>query len=488
MSIRQHTTSGILWNFAQLLSQRTVTITVSLVLARFLIPEDFGLMAILSVFLAIASAMMESGLREALIRKAAVTEIDLSTAFYTNTALGILAYGLVFLVAPLIAVFYEEPRLINLLRVAGLSIALGGLQVVQVGLLSRELNFKDQMKATLPATSLSGLAAVAFAYTGHGVWALVYQTLIASTLNVVFLFMVRRWRPTADFSFPAMSGMLKFGYKLFLSNVIDLVFRNLYVIVVAKAFAASLVGYFYFAEKIKNIVLNQLVHSIQAVTYPALAKFQGEDTRLKLGYQKIIMVTTFLLFPAMLFLAALAEPLFQLALPERWQPAIVYLQLMCIAGVLYPLHTINLNILKVKGRSDIYLFVSVLKKVVIASVLAASIPFGMKGVLIGQLFSSILNYIPNSYYSARLIYYPMREQLFDIIPALLLASVVALVTYALVELLRLHPLIEFVVLGVGACCIYVTAALLFNIRAFTISKAIFLERFKQHDKRQQTLS
>lgn len=435
-TLATRTATGIVWNFFEQVARRGIGVFVTLTLAYFLTPEAYGLVAMMAVFLALGSSVMESGFKQALIRMPEVTQTDYNTAFFANIGLGLFAYLLLFLSAPLISGFYDEPQLVLLIRVAALSIVINAFQVVQTANLSRALNFKAQVKAILPASVIAGIAAIALAYLGWGVWALIAQLLLASLLQTVFLWIVQGWRPTRDFAIPTLNEMYSFGYKLFLSGVLDTIFKNLYVLVVAKLFSTTVAGLYYFATQIKQLVIKQLVSSIQTVTYPALSKLQYNDESLRRGYSRVISVSTFLLFPTMLFLAVMAEPLFAMFLPEKWFIAASYLQLMCISAMLYPLHSINLNILKVKGRSDLFLYLEIIKKSIAVVVILISYRWGVYGLLIGQIVTSILAYLPNSYFSNRLIGYGVIEQVKDFSLYGVLSVIVscsALLTYTLID-------------------------------------------------------
>ncbi|MBP1910301.1 lipopolysaccharide biosynthesis protein [Methanolobus bombayensis] len=480
MSLAQKTTTGILWNFAEQLSKRGIGIVVTLLLARFLAPDDYGLVAMMAVFLAIADSIMDLGFNQALIRKKEATDSDFSTAFYTNLALGGLSYLLLFISAPFIAMFYEEPRLVILVRVVGIVILINSFQIVQSAILSRNLNFKAQLKAAVPATFISGLFAVIMAYIGFGVWSLVAQMIISSLVLTVFLWSMNIWRPTFVFSKEALAEMFGFGSKIFLSGLLDTIFRNIYLVVIAKIFTATIAGHYFFASKIRDLILNQLVNSIQTVTYPALATLQEDDIRLKAGYRKIIQVTTFCLFPIMAIVAALAEPFFTVFLNDQWLPAVPYLQLMCISGLMQPLHSINLNILKVKGRSDLFLYLEIVKKVFIVVVLSISIQFGVIGILVGNIITSILSYLPNSYYSGQLINYPAREQIRDFSPGLLLSGFIALMVYFAVSISTMHALIELLFFGIIAFSMYLIASYAFKLEALKFARQLVKDKLRRN--------
>ena len=464
-NLQSQTASGVFWTFLEQLGRRGIVVLVTILLARFLTPDDFGLIAMVSVFFAFANALMDVGFRQALIRKQNATQIDYATMFYSNLVLGLLAYALLFFSAPAISSFYKEPRLILLVRIVGVVVLINALQFVQIVDLTRRLDFKTQFKVTIPAGIISGLAAVLLAMAGAGVWSLVAQMIFSPLIITFSLWMINTWRPTLEFSAGSFRELFGFGSKLFLSGVLDILFRNIYVIVIAKIFDATLTGYYFFATKVRDIILEQFSSSIQRVTFPALASVQSDDLRLKNGFRKVIQATTYLIFPAMVFLAVMARPLFELLLNPKWLPAVPYLQLLCAAGVMYPLHVVNLNILQVKGRSDLFLYLEVVKKIMIACVLLVSSRYGIVAILIGQIATSLLAYIPNSYFSAKLIGYTAKEQMKDVSPSLL-ASVIAgtgaLLAGTAVGSLR-SPGITLAVQVPVACGVYVLASFILKI-------------------------
>ena len=474
MTLAQKTITGIIWSFAEQIGRRGIGVVITLLLARFLVPADYGLVAMMAVFLEVATSLMDSGFKQALIRLQKAEQVDFNTAFYANLCLGALSYFLLFLAAPFIADFYNETRLSILIRVAGLSIPINVFQVVQSAVLSRDLNFKAQLQATIPAGIISGMTAVGLAYAGLGVWALIVQMHLSALITTLFLWWMQDWRPALEFSWNSLGKMYNFGYKLFLSGLLDTVFNNLYIIVIAKLFTVSIAGLYFFADKLKTFVLNQLVGSIQNVTYPALSSIQDDDTRLKNGFRKIIQVTTFILFPAMLILAALAEPLFVVMLPGKWLPAVPYLQLLCISGVMYPLHSINLNILKVKGRSDLFLYLEIIKKIMMVVILAISIRYGVFGILIGQIIGSVLAYIPNSYFSAKLINYSVREQVSDFMPSLVLTGAVAALIYGAGFLIQWTAFLKLMVLVFMTGFLYLSGAHFFKLQAYLLARMMLI--------------
>lgn len=420
-SLQAKTTSGVFWNFLELLGRRGIGILVTIFLARFLAPGDFGLIAMVSVFFAFANALMDAGFRQALIRKQNVTQTDYSTMFFTNIVLGLFAYGLLFLFAPVIADFYKEYRLVLLVRIVGVVVIVNSFQLVQTVDLSRKLDFKTQFKVALPSSLISGFVAVFMAVQGAGVWSLVAQMLLSPLIATFSLWRINKWRPTLEFSPKSFRELFGFGSKMFLSGLLDILFQNIYVIVIAKLFSPTLTGYYFFAVKVRDIILGQFSSSIQKVTFPALASVQDNDERLKGGYRKVIQATSYMIFPSMIFLSIIVRPLFMLLLNPKWLPAVSYVRILCIAGIMYPLHVVNLNVLQVKGRSDLFLYLEILKKMMIACVLLISTHYGITAILVGQICTSVLAYIPNSYFSSKLIKYSVIEQLKDVLPILFVA-------------------------------------------------------------------
>lgn len=467
--LRQKTITGVAWNLAEQFAVRGISVFVTLILTYFLSPEDFGLVAMMAVFISIATSLMDSGFRQALIRIPDATQIDFNTAFYANIVLGIISYSLLFLAAPLIAGFYDEVRLVALIRVAGLLVIINAFQVVQFACLGRALNFKAQFQSALPAAVISAFVAVILAYFGFGVWALVAQMVVSACLVSFLLWAQNIWRPSLEWSINSLKSMYRFGYKLFLSGLLDTCFRNMHVIVIAKLFSSGLAGLYFFADRVRELIIFQMVTAIQNVTYPALSTLQREPVRLKNGYKKVIALSAFTLFPLILFIAALAETIFQVLLPEKWWPATVYFQLMCLAGVLVPIHAINLNILQVMGRSDLFLWLEIIKKLIALITLVITYRYGIIAMLMGQIFSSLLAYLPNSFYSKQLIDYNVYEQLTDFVPYLFLASFVGVLLLWAQTIISCSEVIEIFVLGASAVISYLFCAWVLRLHALELA-------------------
>lgn len=462
MSLAKKTTIGVLWSFGEQLARRGVSILVTLLLARFLVPEDFGLVAMMTVFLALGQSLMVSGFRQALIRLPEITETDYSTAFFANIVLGFVSYGILFTFAPTIAEFYEENLLVDLIRVASLSIIINSFQVVQVASLSRELNFKAQMQAGVPASIISGVVAVGLAYLDFGVWALVVQSLLGASVHTAILWWRHGWRPILSFSWVSAKEMYHFGYKLFLSGSLDTLFKNIYPLIIAKVYAAPVAGLYFFADRIRELVINQLLQSIQAVTYSVLSKKQANIAELKSAYRRVIKVIIAIYVPFVTGIIIVAPWLFELLFSEKWFPAHKYLQILCFAGLLYPINSLNLNMLKVLGRSDIFLTLEVFKKIVTVFVLFITYQISVEAMLWGQVLQSIIFYFPNKYYSDRLISYTFYEQFRDIGIYYITSASLLVIVYWCVGLLQANAFISIVMAFTSFSVLYVGVILLLD--------------------------
>lgn len=479
MSLQNKTISGIIWSFLEQIGKRGITGIVTLVLAAFLAPEDFGLVAMISVFIEISGTIMESGFREALIRKKDAQQTDFCTAFYTNIALGLFAYFILFETAPYISEFYNEPRLTLLIRVVGIVIIIQSFQVIQIASLSKKLDFKTQLMASIPGALISGVIAILLAYLGAGVWALIAQIVLSVFFMTVFLWLYNRWRPGLLFSFNSLKQMFGFGSKLFLSSLIDIIFQNLFVVVIAKLFSAKEAGYYFFASKIQNMLIMQMTIAVQRVTYPALSFLQDTPEKLKVGFQKLLKVLTFIIFPSVILVVALAKPAIEFFLADSWLPVVPYVQLLLLAGLLLPVHSVNLNILKVKGRSDLFLFLEVIKKILIVLVLWVSSIYGIYAILIGRIVNSIIAYIPNGYFSKKLIGYGIREQITDFAPVLMVSGFMGLVLYGLQWYFEWSAWVELVFLGALGLAGFLSISHFLRLKAYEIVKELAIEKLKR---------
>lgn len=422
-TMNRQISAGVFWNVAGLILNRGASTIFMLFLARLLAPEAFGLVAMASVVFELSSVFIKSGFGTALIRSKSISDIDLDTVFLCNLALSTIAYAILFLGAPFIAAFYSQPELALLIQIMGLSVFINATTVVQTSVLCRSMNFKGQMKANIWGIIVSGILAVAAAWLGYGVWSLVVQMLAGSTVSSLILWQSSPWRPRLQFSTESFSRLFHFGRNLLAEGLLAVLYQNSYILVIGRFYSAELTGLYFFAKKLSNMIAQQLTNAVQQATFPALATLQDNNEILLQKYRQILQLMMFIIAPIMALLAALANPLFHFLFSERWLPAVPYMQLLCFVGTLYPLHALNLNLLNVKGRSDLVLNVGYIKKAVNLGLLFLAIPYGVMGIVISQIIGTTLAMIPNTYFSTHLVGYTLTAQLEDIFKPVFSASI-----------------------------------------------------------------
>ncbi|WP_160164269.1 lipopolysaccharide biosynthesis protein [Marinobacter santoriniensis] len=415
----------MLWNLGGIFLTRGATTLFTLFLARLLAPEAFGLIAMATVVFEFANVFINSGLGQALIRSKRVSDADLNTVFYTNLLLSIVAYTVIFICAPYIADFYNHEQLTGLVRVMALIVLINATKVVQTAVLSRRMDFKSQMQANSIAALGSGMLAVVAAHLGWAEWSLVVMMLGQAFIASFVMWFLSSWRPGIAFSTESFNRLFKFGRNLLAEGIIEVAFQNSYVLVIGRLFSAEITGLYFFARKISYLISQQLTGAVQQATFPAMATLQDKNQVLLLKYRQIMQLMMFLIAPIMALLAGLASPLFILLFDDRWIAAVPYLQVLCIVGALIPLHALNVNLLNVKGRSDLVLKVGIIKKTVNLSLLFLAVPFGVIGIAFSQVIGSILALVPNTYFSARLVGYPLGAQLKDVLKPFLAAGLAA---------------------------------------------------------------
>ncbi len=420
--LRQRTLSGLFWNLVERVGLRIVQFLPTILLARLLAPEQFGLVGMLTLFIALAQTFLDSGFGVALIQKRDATFTDECSIFYFNILVGGVAVLVLFFAAPLIADFYHQPLLIALTRWLSLDILLKSFSLIQITLLTRALDFKTQIKANLFATLCAGVIGVAAAYYGLGVWSLVIQTIANTLLRTVALWRLSAWRPALRFSLASLRGMFGFGSRMLASGMLAVFFDNFYQAFIGKVFSAAPLGYYTRAASMRDVVIDTTSNTLGRVMYPALASIQEDTARLRRGYRQSALLSTFIHFPLMIGLGVVAQPFITLLFSARWADSVLFFQLMCVAGLPYPLSVINLDILKVKGRSDLFLRLEIIKRSLTVVNALVAYRWGIGAILLGQVGISGVAYFLNSFYSERLIVYPMKVQILDVLPSLLFAG------------------------------------------------------------------
>jgi len=415
-SLKDKAKAGLIWSAIERFSTQFIQLAVMLVLARLLGPEAFGLIGMLAVFIALSQTVVDSGMREALIRTVTPTAEDCATVFYFNIGISIGLYGLLFVSSPAIASFYNQPELTSLMRVLGLVVIINSFMVIQQALLSIKMDFKTLAKASLLAVLVSSVIALTLAYLSFGVWALVGQTLSYAFLQVTFLNVLHRWRPQASFSKESFNRLFGFGSKLLLSSMLDTFYQNIYQLIIGKQFNSTEVGFFTQARNLTRIPAATMTSVIQRVTYPMLSAIQHDVPRLERSYLKIMQLAALVIFPLFFGVAVVADDFIPLLLGEEWRASAALVAIIAFGTALYPIHSINLNFLKVKGRSDLFLKLEVIKKIVITLVLFITVPLGVEAICIGMVGTSYFALIINTYYNGKLSSLGLFAQLKALLP------------------------------------------------------------------------
>lgn len=413
MSLKRQAISGVKWNFAQQFSVQIINFAVQVILARLLMPEMFGLIAMIIVFISIGQSLMDGGMTSSLIRTKDPTQIDYSTVFITNMIMSIVVYIFIYFLAPYISKFYDQAILTGIVRLFSLTFIINAFVAVHLAKLTKEMNFKLQMKLQIPSTIISGVTGVVLAYLGYGVWSLVWLNITRSILFALQAWFFIDWKPSLIFNKERFKYHFIFGYKLTLSGLIDTIYNDSYRIVIGKVFSPATVGYFNHAETMRLFPVNQISSVLGKVTYPLFSTISN-DKDLKKAYaitmKLILLITT----PLMLSLILIAEEGFRFVFGEKWLQSVPYFQILALASIIRPISTYNLNILKVKGRSDLFLKLEVLKKIIGIFFLIFGLGYGVKGLVISFTTYSFISCFINMHYSGKLISYSFINQLLDI--------------------------------------------------------------------------
>lgn len=479
MSLKKQALSGVFWSAMQLVGTQGITFVVTLILARLLLPSEFGLIAMLSIFMGIGGLLINGGLTHSLIRTADADQEDYSTVFYFNLAGSVVIYGIIFLCAPLIASFYNQGLLTDLIRVYAITFIINAFGSVQTTRLTKIMDFKTQLKVSIPSLILGSLVGITMAYSGYGVWSLVGSAVVQSVAGTIQLWYWSNWIPSRSFSVSKFKYHFNFGVKLMLSGILNVIFTNVYTIVIGKFFAPAQVGYYSTANSLQMLPVGNISTIVTKVSYPLFASIQNDDIRLKSIYKRIMQMVIYLVTPTLVLMTVLAEPMFRFLFTEKWLPAVPYFQILFINGILYPIHSYNLQILNVKGRSDLYLKLEIFKKSLLVVVLVVSFQYGIFGILYGGVFTSIFAFFINTHYSGKFIGYSAWEQAKDLAPIFLLGLFVGLIVYGSDTLFfdaASHDFIRLLVGGTIGILLYVGISYTIKMRSFMELRTIILRK------------
>lgn len=458
---------GMIWSGTGNSTLHIIGFVVGIQLARILSPSDYGLVGMLSIFTALAGCIIDSGMGNALIRKTNRTEVDCATVYFFSIATAILLYIILFVAAPFIADFYNQPPLCTLTRVIALTLVIGPLAGVHWTKLNIDMQFKKTSGITVASAIVGGVVGVTSAYMGCGVWALVYMQLASSIFRVLFTWHIVRWTPLLIFSYQSFQELFGFGFKLLASSILDHTYNNIRPLLIGKIYTGADLGYFTRASQYAALPATTATNVLGGVTYPLLCKLQHDDDILREKYRQLIRLSAFVVFPLLIGLAAAASPCIVVLITEKWLPCVLLLQILCFSLMWYPVHVLNLNLLQVKGRSDLFLKLEIIKKIVGVIVLIITVPISVTAMCYGTVVTSIISLALNTYYTGKLIQVGFFRQMGDLLPTLLLTLTMGAVVWCIVTYLPLTPVVQLIVGIPAGVLIYVGGAVLFRMTELT---------------------
>lgn len=475
-SLSQKALGGIFWSILEKYGGKVIQFGAALFLLRLLSPEDYGLIAMIAVFFALGNVMIESGFSQALIREKTITDADKSTTFYVNLIMAISMYALLWVAAPWISIFFDEPELTDLSRYTGLTMIFFAITIIQRAHFIHKINFRTQAYINLIGATISSMVAVILAYQGFGVWALATQMILLSLVNSALYWVVHPWLPKNFINKESFKKLFGFGSNLMISGVLNITFIHIYKIIIGKLYSSTLLGFYDQALNLKNVVSESFISSMAKVFYPTLSKVKEDQERLKAAYIKIMKATSYVIFPTMAGLGLVAKPFLLTIAGDQWVGAIPILQILVFSGAIYHLHLLNLDILKILNRTDLILRLEIYKKIGVIAAIIIGLQFGFYGLVIAQVISSYVSLYINMTYTATLLQYTRWQQFVDNFSGFLISVPMILVVFAFdfVEI-DLIPLKLFVLVSIGIV-VYVGTSLLLKPQSFKDLVYIFSPR------------
>lgn len=439
--------SSFIWKFLERMGVQGVQFIVQIVLARLLLPSDYGAIALITIFITISNVFVQSGFNTSLIQKKDIKEKDYSSVFIVSLTIAFILYATLYFASPKIAIFYQMPVLKAVLRVLSITLFFGAFNSIQIAKISREFEFKKLFFSSLISITISGVIGVVLAYLNYGIWALVFQQLSNQIIISLVLLKIVKWKPKFYCNFADVFGMLRFGYKILLSNLIDVFYNNVYGLVIGKVYSQVDLGYYNRADQFPNILVSNINGSIQSVIFPALSKEQNNKKKIKDLMRKSMSLSAFLVFPMMMGLAACARPLILVMLTDKWIQCIPILQILCFSYMLWPIHTSNLQAINAIGRSDVYLKLEIIKKVIGILALIISLPFGIIIMVSSKVFTGLISTVLNAYPNKIFFDYSFFDQVHDVLPSFIYSIVMFVTILFMNFIISNFNLSNFIILG-----------------------------------------
>lgn len=426
-SIKKKFVSGVVWETIGRFTALGIQFLVTILIARILIPEEFGVVGLLTVFIALGQILLDSGFSQALIQKKDASQVDLSSVYFLNMLVGVLIYLILFFASPFIAEFYAIPELTAYARVLFLIIPINSFGLIQNVIIQKELTFRKTATANVVSAFFSGIVGICMAYSDFGVWALVGQQLSLHTSKTILYILQRRWIPVFKISIISVKEMFAFSMNLMFHSIVNVTMKNIYVLVIGKFFPVTQVGYYTQADRFQEISAGTLSGIVIKVSFPALIQKLDEPEYLKVAYSKIFSTTIFLIAPLMVFLMIIGEPLFRVLLTEKWVPAVPYFQILCIYGMVLPILQISYNLYKLYKKGRLLLIIDSVRHLIVIASIIVTIRLDIEYMLYGLVICTVLMTIVNLYTSGKLISLSLYEQLRSLLPYYLIAGFVGFI-------------------------------------------------------------
>ena len=469
---------GFIWRFAERCGAQLVSFLVSVLLARILVPKDYGTIALVTIFTAILQVFVDSGLSTALVQKKDADDLDFSSVFYFNFAVCLILYAGMYIAAPYIAAFYNDPSLTSVIRVIGLTIIVSGVKGIQQAYVSRNMLFKRFFFSTIGGTIFSAFLGISLAYAGFGVWALVAQQLSNTAIDTIILWLTVKWRPKRMFSWYRLKNLLSFGWKLLASSLLDTCYNNLRNLIIGKMYSASDLAFYNQGDKFPKVIVTNINTSIDSVLLPTMSNSQDNKERVKQMTRRAIKTSTYVMAPLMLGLAFCAEPIVKIVLTDKWLPCVPFLRIFCITYMFWPVHTANLNAINAMGRSDWFLKLEIIKKIVGMFILLSTMWFGVMAMAYSMLLSSLLSQIINSWPNRNLLGYGYMEQVRDFAPGILLSAGMGICIY-FIGLLQLPTIATLLIQFIAGAAIYIVISAVLKLEEFEYLFGMIKSFFKR---------
>lgn len=466
--------ANLIWRFAERCGAQGVAFIVSIVLARLLEPEDYGIISLVTIFISIIQIFVDSGLGNALIQKRVVDDLDYSTVFYCNIILCVVLYLVLFLCAPFIAGFYANTELTLIIRVLGLTIIISGIKGIQQAYVSREMMFRHFFFATLGGTLGAAAVGIFLAYNGFGVWALIGQQIFNTTVDTIILWSTVKWRPKRRFSFERLRGLFSYGSKLLVSSLINTIYNDLRQLIIGKFYSSADLAFYNRGRQFPKFVVENINSSIDSVLLPVLANNQNNRERMKRMMRRSIMTSSYIMWPFMFGLMAVGENLIHILLTDKWMPALPFLYIFCFVDGMQPIHTANLNAIKAVGESGLFLKMEIIKKMVGICIILITMNINVLAIGIGSVFYTIFASIVNSFPNKKILGYSYFEQIKDIIPSFILSIVMAITVYCL-PLSVFSNITQLVIQLLAGAAIYLMGSIIFKLDSYLYLKSTVIE-------------